>query len=78
MITRRFDRRSPSVRLELEAFKHEVWALEQAVAPRALALHARVEGDVFEVRLLPAEPGAPDVGPSSMEASPFPQVKSTG
>ena len=52
VLTRRFDRRSPSVRRELEAFKHEVWALEQAVAPGVLSLHTRVQGDCFEVTLL--------------------------
>jgi hypothetical protein len=51
----RFDRRSPRFRQELEAFKEEVWALEQAVVPRALALRTSLRGHLLEVRLIPLE-----------------------
>ncbi len=52
VLRRRFDRRSPAVDQELAAFSEELWALEQAVAPDVLAVHATFRGEVLELRIL--------------------------
>jgi hypothetical protein len=58
MMSRRFDRRSPRLQEDLAAFRDEVWALEHAVAPHALAIHTRLSGVYLEVFLVPVENGA--------------------